>query len=373
MEQWFSSISNSKNLEETTIEERKEILIITLLYEFCKSKKCKNSFEIFCYKLYESGYISNKIYASNPCSFKNELSLLSNLYKDDSELNIITLLDNTEKSLKNISTLSRFRSQFNETVLLGSGGFGNVYKVKNLIDECKYAIKVLNMDNLIQESFLILREVRILSKLKHPNIVGYYSSWMGVDDLDIEENGSFLKLYIQMELCDKNLNDYINERSNIEESKNLTFVKQISNGLKYIHQNNIIHRDIKPKNIFIKNDFQIKIGDFGLSRTIIDGNTKALIPQNELVYTSNLGCLIYSAPEQLNSNNYTFDVDIYSLGIIIFELFNLFRTEMEKIKEISEFKEKEDYESKWFKLSKLCTKIIPSDRIRLSRLDLFLE
>ena len=126
-------------------------------------------------------------------------------------------------------------------------------------------------------------------------------------------------------------------------------------------------RRFKEINIFIKNNNQIKIGDFGLSRTIIDGNSKALIPQNELVYTSNIGCLIYSAPEQLNSNDYTFDVDIYSLGIIIFELFNLFRTEMEKVIEINKLNnDLNDYNHiEFIKIIKDCINPDPEKRIDL--------
>ena len=141
-----------------------------------------------------------------------------------------------------------------------------------------------------------------------------------------------------MELCDDNLENILFKRDNIDINFNNNFVSQICDGLEYIHSNNIVHRDIKPKNIFFKNNNQFKIGDFGLSRKLIDGNQQSLIPL-EKHYTSNIGSIIYSAPELLVGGIYNEMVDVYSLGIIIYEIFNLFKTEMEKTIEIGKFKE----------------------------------
>jgi len=194
---------------------------------------------------------------------------------------------------------------------------------------------------MIQEYYIILREVRILSKLKHDNVIGYYSSWIGVDDINSAENydddsDSFLKLYIQMELCNSTLDKYIVNRKSIEEFTNITFIDQICDGLEYIHANNIVHRDIKPKNIFLSDNI-VKIGDFGLSRKIVK-NDRVLTGNIDNIYTSNIGSLLYSAPELLEGGIYDEKVDIYSLGIIIYELFSLFDTEMEKCKEFEKIK-----------------------------------
>ena len=328
---------------ETTLEEKKDILLITLLYDFCNNNKCQKSFEYFCFKLYQSGYISKNTFTVNPDNFENNLISISTLYNTKIEENSKSILKNPNKFLEsllsNISSFSRFKSQFTTINHLGSGGFGDVYKVKNTIDENDYAIKILNMEHLIHESYLILREVRILSKLKHNNIIGYYSSWIGVDEIDnYQENNSFLKLYIQMELCDSNLSQYIDDRTEINKEGNYIFINQICDGLEYIHNKNIIHRDIKPKNIFIKNNQELKIGDFGLSRKKIEGTMQTLISSKDLKYTSDIGSLLYSAPELLDSNNYDETVDIYSFGILIYELFNNFKTEMEKTIEINKFK-----------------------------------
>lgn len=319
-----------------TLEDRKEVLILTLLFEFCKNNNLNQAFEYLSYQLYNSGYISDKIFYSD----NNIIYDLSKLYINKSDNSDIMSLITSPKNLihkkNNISTLSRFKTQFNNISLIGSGGFGDVFKVRNIIDESEYAVKVVCMDNHLEESYIILREVRILSKLKHPNIIGYYSSWIGFDDVNTMEESSYLKLYIQMELCDKTLYEYLSIRNEINKEINNKFILEICNGLEYIHNKSIVHRDIKPKNIFIRNDM-IKIGDFGLSRNLISNNNNSLAT-SEHIYTSNLGSFLYSAPELLNDNFYDKNVDIYSLGVIIFEMFNLFTTEMEKCKEFEKFK-----------------------------------
>ena len=286
-------ILNNHINEDFSIEEKKEILIITLLYEFCKNNKCQMSFELLCYNLFEKGYISNKIYSSKPSNLNNNFTDLVNLNK-----NLISVLNNSSKSFSKISYLSRFKSQFNNIELIGTGGFGTVYKVNNIIDEVNYAVKITNMNDMIQESYKILQEVRILSKLKHKNIITYHSSWIGFDDISVIETDtqSFLKLYIQMELCDQNLEEKINSRSVINNEENKIIIYQLCDGLDFLHKNNIIHRDIKPKNIFIKNKNLIKIGDFGLSRKTHKQDSNVIIKSEDLYYTSNIGSCIYSAP-----------------------------------------------------------------------------
>ena len=350
-----------------SIEEKKEILILNLLYDFCKNNNYNKSFEYLSYHLYVNGYISNKILSSNSlCSNED----LYNVYLKDSNIDILSVISNTGKSNLKLSTLSRFKSQFNNISIIGSGGFGDVYKVKNMIDESNYAVKVLNMNDIISEYYVILREVRILSKLKHNNIIGYFSSWIGVDDIkeeDMDENNSFLKLYIQMELCESTLFNYLETRQEICYKNNIHFINNISDGLIYIHSMDIVHRDIKPKNIFMLNNC-LKIGDFGLSRKLIKNNKSVILKDNKNVYTSNIGSLFYSAPELLDGGIYNETVDIYSLGVIIFELFNLFNTEMEKCKLFDIFKTNPDLNNNYNKISSECITKDFSSRPKLSEI-----
>ena len=141
--------------------------------------------------------------------------------------------------------------------------------------------------------------------------------------------------FILMEYCDGlTLENYIKEHSNktIERKIIYTYIKQILKALKKLHKNGIIHRDIKPGNIFIKND-QIKIGDFGLA-------TK--FQKNTILQTKDLRGLTpsYAAPEQTNSKTYNEKIDIYATGITLYEMCSCFGTEMERQLALRDLKNK---------------------------------
>lgn len=155
-----------------------------------------------------------------------------------------------------------------------------------------------------------------------------------------------------MELCKETLNDYINCRNKklFKNKKNclddkqlkeaLEIFRSICSALNYIHhKEKLIHRDLKPSNIFITEDLKVKIGDFGLARKLTkecdlmqpspDGKKKKF-NFNVQMHTSNVGTLTYAAPEQISRNNYDEQADIYSLGLILFELIYPMKTFMEK-------------------------------------------
>ena len=141
--------------------------------------------------------------------------------------------------------------------------------------------------------------------------------------------------FILMEYCDGlTLENYIKEHSNknIERKIIYTYIKQILKGLKKLHKNGIIHRDIKPGNIFIKNE-QIKIGDFGLA-------TK--FQKNTILQTKDLRGFTptYAAPEQTKSKTYNEKVDIYATGITLYEMCSCFGTEMERQLALRDLKNK---------------------------------
>jgi serine/threonine-protein kinase ULK/ATG1 len=215
-------------------------------------------------------------------------------------------------------------------IFIAKGGYGKVYKIYNHLDQTQYALKkILITENSIKYA---LQEIRILSKLSHPHIIRYYTSWIEkVDPSTITENDvndedqiiqykeNIYNLCIQLEYCKETLSSYIENRRYNDYGLEFKYVTEIVQGLKYLHNSNIIHRDLKPDNILIHQN-QIKITDFGFVKSV---HTKH---ESNTCY---LGTFLYASPEQYSHLHYSFETDIYSLGIIMFVLFSLFKTESE--------------------------------------------
>ncbi|CAH1796982.1 unnamed protein product [Owenia fusiformis] len=150
-------------------------------------------------------------------------------------------------------------------------------------------------------------------------------------------------LYIQMQLCNNNLRQWIWKRNRtpiaemydlIDEENNMAIFRQILEAVDHIHQQGIMHRDLKPQNVFLLGD-NVKIGDFGLARdNLQDVPLSPLVHYapvpNKWGHTTGVGTCTYAAPEQINGTEYNYKSDMYSLGIILYELFQPFTTEMER-------------------------------------------
>ena len=192
---------------------------------------------------------------------------------------------------------------------LGQGAFGAAYKVMKIEDNSIYVIKRIEIKNAQKKELeSIKKEAQILSKIKSEYVVRYYDSFQDKDSFNII-----------MEFCDGlDLRNFINEhresKQYINESLIFYIILHICLGLKEIHDQNLIHRDLKPDNLFISGDNSIKIGDFGIS--------KQLQSENEYAKTQT-GTMIYMAPEIINGEKYNNKVDIWSLGCIIHELCTL--------------------------------------------------
>ena len=193
--------------------------------------------------------------------------------------------------------------------ILGQGAFGCAYKELNKDDLNFYVIKKITLKEGNKEELeKIKNEAKILSTLDNSHIVKYYESF--------EDNSSF---NIVMEYCEGlDLRKYINDHKNKLEyiDKNIIYhiLSDICSGLKEIHDKNLIHRDLKPENLFLTRDFKIKIGDFGISRQLDSENKYA---------QTQVGTLLYMAPEIIEGKKYTSKVDIWSLGCILYELCTL--------------------------------------------------
>lgn len=153
-----------------------------------------------------------------------------------------------------------------------------------------------------------------------------------------------LFLYIQMQLCKReSLRDWLKDHTNRRCVQIRSIFEQIVSAVEYVHQKGLIHRDLKPSNIFFSIEGEVKIGDFGLVTGVEDRalnctNNKKITEKDEETHTQAVGTQLYMSPEQLNGLNYNFKVDIYSLGVILFELLVPFYTAMERIKTLTDLR-----------------------------------
>ncbi|WP_462406462.1 Stk1 family PASTA domain-containing Ser/Thr kinase [Gracilibacillus sp. Marseille-QA3620] len=188
--------------------------------------------------------------------------------------------------------------------MIGGGGMANVYLARDMILDRDVALKVLRMDFSNDEEFIkrFHREAQSATSLTHPNIVSIYD--VG------EEDGIY---YIVMEYVDgMTLKQYIQAFSPIPVEKALDIMKQITSALALAHQNHIVHRDIKPHNVLIDHEDNVKITDFGIAMAL----SATSITQTNSV----LGSVHYLSPEQARGGMANKKSDIYSLGIVMFEL-----------------------------------------------------
>ncbi|XP_068436578.1 eukaryotic translation initiation factor 2-alpha kinase 3 [Clinocottus analis] len=152
-------------------------------------------------------------------------------------------------------------------------------------------------------------------------------------------------MYIQMQLCRKeNLKDWMAQRCLPEQREHnqcLDTFLQIAEAVDFLHSKGLMHRDLKPSNIFFTMDDVVKVGDFGLVTAMEqeedEDEPSALTPAPLLTrHTGQVGTKLYMSPEQLSGNSYSHKVDIYSLGLILFELLYPFRTQMERVRTLTE-------------------------------------
>ena len=188
---------------------------------------------------------------------------------------------------------------------LGSGSFGRVYLIKHNITNEEYALKVIEKKKLIQmygKADIIKNEINIQSKLFHENIIRLYNVYEDENNINFimeyAKNGNLFELLAQPE-----------NKKGFDEQRAFDYFIQVVNAVYYLHQNNIIHRDIKPENLLLGKKGLLKLCDFGWA--------KELNLENRSTFC---GTVEYMAPEIVGSENYDYGVDIWSLGILLYEL-----------------------------------------------------
>lgn len=188
--------------------------------------------------------------------------------------------------------------------LIGVGGMANVYRCNDTVDDREVAIKILKDEYLNNEEFIrrFKNESKAIAMLSHPNIVKVYDVSFG----DMIQ-------YIVMEYIDGiTLKEYIDLQGVIEWKDALHLTTQILKALQHAHECGIVHRDIKPQNIMLLQDGTIKVTDFGIAR-FSDKSTRTMTEQA-------IGSVHYIAPEQARGEVTDGKTDIYSVGVMFYEM-----------------------------------------------------
>ncbi|XP_048349662.1 eukaryotic translation initiation factor 2-alpha kinase 1 isoform X1 [Sphaerodactylus townsendi] len=472
----FRMLNGSKKVLNFTSSVANQLLLVSVLEHLChvyarNPTHSRRLFQLLCKTFTEMGLLSPFASCDEFSSLRlqhnraiTQLMKAANQQIHNGEFGSGDLQANSsENEALFEAQTSRYINEFDEISKLGKGTYGTVYKVRNKLDGQFYAIKKILIKKATKTDCMkMLREVKVLAELQHPNIVGYHTAWMEhvqpgcrkvertlewpslktssepgstkdhgsieemedsssivfADSSDSASRGhkenktstcelsadsydssstneaasrSFrvdnplsalpqdgnqasisheefpqkdlclqgqcemeyhLMLHIQMQLCETSLCHWIADRNkrclktetsdpyhHVDVNRTLKIFQELLEGVYYIHSMGILHRDIKPRNIFLHGpDHHVKIGDFGLAcKDIIqkDSHSSHNVKQRAgLIHTSGVGTCLYASPEQLQGCQYDFKSDMYSVGVILFELFQPFGTQMERTKNL---------------------------------------
>ena len=199
-------------------------------------------------------------------------------------------------------------SDFEILKQLGKGAFGSVYLVKRKEDNNIYALKSVVMDKLKKkEQENSLNEVRILASIRHPNIIGYKEAFWDEKTQSI----NIVMEYANEGDLQHKIEQYKKENRFFEENIIWSYSIQMVEGLKALHDEKIMHRDLKSANIFLFNNKICKLGDLNVSKVV----------KNKMLYTQT-GTPYYASPEVWKDKPYSYKSDLWSIGCVIYELCN---------------------------------------------------
>ena len=186
---------------------------------------------------------------------------------------------------------------------IGSGAFGDVYLGINKIDKKEYAIKHISKKRVLENNCslsIIYKEIETQIIIEHPNIIRLYSYYENKDDI-----------YLILEYLNKGtLFSKIRKKKKLSEKESFHYFIQILNAINFLHENHFVHRDIKPENILLDSNNNVKLCDFGWCVNLKNNETRKTF----------CGTFEYMAPEIVYEENYDTSVDIWALGILLYEM-----------------------------------------------------
>ena len=304
------------------------------------------------YKLKESQYINHENFYDKINIYLNSIINISEQEKEELKLLVFKKISKYKRLLRQKISEKRFEIISN----LGNGSLGNVKLVRDKLNNKLFAMKKLDIPEIIRNS-----------QLYHVKIEKDVLSMNNNNIWQTKLNYSFIEgdyLYYIIDYCPGgDLLHYIDSKENLTEKEAKFYIAELILGVDNLHKNNCIHRDIKPENIFIDKYGHLKIGDFGLSilsNNIMypytykwkDNNDEKNSEKNDIKNINNLkkiigftkvGSLLYIAPEVLENKSYGEEVDWWSVGIIFYEMLVGFTpffegTQYEIIEKIKNFK-----------------------------------
>jgi polo-like kinase 1 len=178
--------------------------------------------------------------------------------------------------------------------LLRNGGFGEVYECNLFRTKKVYAMKILDKYKLKPHDIKNLRnEIRVHCSLEHQHVCQFKHMF---------EDKRYC--YILLEVCDnRSMFEIVEERRMLSETETRYYMQQLIQGVKYLHENMIVHRDLKLDNIFLDRDLNVKVGDLGRADELVSDFS---------------GTLQYMAPEILDRSGHSFQADIWAIGVVIY-------------------------------------------------------
>jgi len=187
---------------------------------------------------------------------------------------------------------------------IGRGGMAIVYSAQDTLLERRVALKMLRPEYKSDAEFIdkFRQEARAVARLSHPNVVSIF-------DIVVDEE----RIYLVMEIVEgKNLKDIIKERTKLSIVESLEIARQIAAALSVAHDNQIVHCDIKPHNIILTEEMEVKVTDFGIARAVSNSTVR--------VTETVVGSAHYFSPEQAKGGEIKAYSDIYSLGVVLYEM-----------------------------------------------------
>ena len=223
----------------------------------------------------------------------------NNIKKEEDEKNCPNIIE--EKITEDNKIIEIKKYKIGE-LLINEDFDRKIYEFICLNTSKKFVVKVIPKKRLHQKEIKnILALLKVIGTLDHPNIIKY-------DHFFEDDNNIYIYLELNRVIC---FNDYLQKENNVGNIEIKNYILKLVKGLQYLHNNKIIHRNLTLNNIYLTNDKELKIGDFDLAVKLnFEGEKRKSIK----------GTPLYMAPELLEEKEYSYEIDIWSLGIIIYAI-----------------------------------------------------